>query len=98
MDFVRNSYGIGGARHAVPGIDDFHVSYDRKGLRLLYGNYGEPSAERLIPWTAVAKRIDELMDEGQLFIGKSDWSGCRDMNGNRWQEIFCIFTAVYRRK
>ncbi len=93
VDFVRNSYGIGGARHAVPGIDDFHVSSDRKGLRLLYGNYGEPSAERLIPWTAVAKRIDELMDEGRYLSEKA----LERMPGYEREQMARDFLYFYRR-
>lgn len=56
---------------AVSGMENFHVSHDQKGLRLFHGSFGNPEAEKRISWSAVARRIDELIDEGRYLSEKA---------------------------
>ncbi len=69
-EFLRKSYGTGGSSQAVLGIANLHVHYDGKGLRLFRWNT-DPKAEILIQWSAVAKRIDYLIDVGRYLSEKA---------------------------
>lgn len=55
--FLKKEYGIGGRSHALSGAQGSHEDHDGKGIRLQ--KEGCPPIQ--LTWTAVARRIDELI-------------------------------------
>lgn len=63
--FLKKEYGQGGCSHALPGSDFAHENHDSRGIRLEKGIYGDPCAKILLGWSAVEKRIRELVRKDQ---------------------------------
>ena len=73
MDFVKESYGIGGRSHALSGADHSHADYDGKGLKLERGSYTHPESTVFLKWTQVAKRIEFLIDQ-DFYLKAEDYT------------------------
>ena len=71
--FIKEQYGIGGSSHALSGADDSHANYDRKGLFLARGAYGNPYTSILLSWNKVANRVDYLIKNDQ-FLQAEDYA------------------------
>ena len=67
--FLRREYGIGGHSDAIPGMD-YWLEYDSKGLHLRKLHDDRSKAVNL-SWTAVEKRIGELIALGR-YLGKEE--------------------------
>ncbi len=59
INFLKNSYGIGGSSHIVSG-SGIGEEHDSKGITL-YRGYFENRQEKLLKWNYVEKRIKELI-------------------------------------
>lgn len=73
VDFVKESYGIGGRSHALSGADHSHADYDGKGLKLERGSYTHPESTVFLKWTQVAKRIEFLIDQ-DFYLKAEDYT------------------------
>ena len=73
MDFIKESYGIGGRSHALSGADNSYADYSGKGLKLSRGDLSKPDAEILLKWPKVAKRVDALIESG-AYLNPADYS------------------------
>ena len=71
--FIKEQYGIGGSSHALSGADDSHANYDRKGLFLARGAYGNPYTSILLSWNKVANRVAYLIKNDQ-FLQAEDYA------------------------
>ena len=72
-DFLKESYGIGGQTHALSGADHSYADYSGKGLKLSRGDLSKPDAEILLKWPKVAKRVDNLIENG-AYLKPADYS------------------------
>ena len=93
MDFVKESYGIGGRSHALSGADRSHADYNGKGLKLERGSYSHPEATVFLKWTQVAKRIEFLIDQ-DFYLKAADYT--RMPSYEREQLANRIFFFYYR--
>ena len=59
--FLKELYGTGGCSHALSGATGSWLDYDSKGMRFRKADCADVS----LSWTAVAKRIDDLMAHGR---------------------------------
>ena len=59
--FLKDLYGIGGCSHALSGATGGWMDYDSKGMRFRKANCVDVS----LSWTAVSKRIDDLIVHGR---------------------------------
>jgi len=59
-DFLKNEYGTGGSYSG-----DYNKSYDSKGFVFSRGSISMPYDKVVLPWSKVAKRIDEYIAEGR---------------------------------
>lgn len=75
VKFLKNEYGVGGRSSILTGTG-IGEEHDGKGLKLHRG-YGENSPKILLKWSAVAKRIGELIDVGR-YLSKRELEGIPD--------------------
>lgn len=75
VKFLKNEYGVGGRSSILTGTG-IGEDHDGKGLKLHRG-YGENSPKILLKWSAVAKRIGELIDVGR-YLSKRELEGIPD--------------------
>lgn len=59
-DFLKHEYGTGGSYRK-----GFDKTYDSKGITYSRENNSMPYDKVILPWSKVAKRIDELMTDGK---------------------------------
>ncbi len=59
-DFLKHSYGIGG--NSRTGFDEWH---DSKGISYSRENNHMPYDKVLLPWSKVARRVEELITDGK---------------------------------
>jgi len=59
-DFLKNEYGTGGFSRT--GFDEWH---DSKGIAYSRENNHMPYDKVILPWSKIAKRIDELIADGR---------------------------------
>jgi len=59
-DFLKNEYGTSGSYGG-----DFNKTYDSKGFLFSRGSISAPYAHVLLPWSKVAKYIDEYIADGR---------------------------------
>lgn len=64
-DFLKDEYGTGGGNHALGGVHDGNHSHNSKGLTLSRGDISKPYDSVSLSWSAVAKRIDNLIAENR---------------------------------
>lgn len=72
-DFIKEKYGTNKRIHALPDVDEFYVNYDRKGLLLARGAYGNPYTSILLSWNKVANRVAYLIKNDQ-FLQAEDYA------------------------
>ena len=65
--FLKGLYGIGGCSHALSGATGSWMDYGSKGMRFRKDSCEDVS----LSWTAVAKRIDDLIVHGR-YLNKAD--------------------------
>ena len=92
-DFLWKKYGIGGGGEIYGGAEDSFVSYDGKGLHLTRGKYDNVKAEVLLKWTAVAKRIKNLIEQDR-YLSTADIS--RMPEYEKEQIVTCVTNFYHR--
>ena len=71
VKFLRDEYGIGGRSHSLFGADDSYENHDSKGVELSRGDISNPSAKLSLSWSALEKRMNDLIHNG-LYMSRSE--------------------------
>jgi len=64
-NFLKDEYGIGGGNGALGGVFRSDHNHDSKGLVLSKGDIFKPYDTVKLSWSAVARKIDKLIEEGR---------------------------------
>lgn len=64
-NFLKDEYGIGGGNSALGGVFHAHHDHDSKGIVLSKGNIFKPYDTVKLSWSAVARKIDKLIEDGR---------------------------------
>lgn len=69
-EFLKNEYGTGGGNSALGGVFYAHNDHDSKGLTLSKGSPAKPYDSVSLSWSAVAKRVENLIAQGRYLSEK----------------------------
>ena len=65
-DFLKKEYGWGGRTHALSGADNSYADASPSGgIHIKRGSLSDPYDEVKLSWSAAAKRVNNLINEGR---------------------------------
>ena len=89
-DFLKQEYGMGGSVTDYLG-ERFYQDTNAKGYTIQWKNY-----ETTLKWTAVAKRIEELIAVGR-YMTEKELAYIPEYERTYWREVFITFSIISRR-